>query len=66
MFISRDGGAKGAGEAAEHVHDCFCGDAAWCGVIVVFHVSDIDEFEGGVLVCGDDVGGGGWWCGEGC
>lgn len=49
-------GAESARETTEHVHDGFRGDLAGCGGVVVKHVGDIEVFEGGILICGDNVG----------
>ncbi len=37
---------------------------AGCGAVKIAHVGDVEVFESGVLVCGDDAGVGGWWGGE--
>lgn len=58
-------GAESAGEATEHVHDGLRGDVAGCGAVKIAQLGDIEVFEGGVLVCGDDSGVVGWSGGEG-
>lgn len=49
--------AQHAREAAEHVHDGFGGDGAGCGPIEIAHMGDVEVFQGGVLVCRDDIWG---------